>query len=193
MKTLTEVLADVLAIRGVLAAAVVTTDGEPLAGEAADSQLLERMTSTVTGALAAGVALSTLVDAGVSGEPDPTEPSPTEPGSTGAEPPSLAVGDGTGTAWPAFEAASEGDDSYAPGGAAALADGDPEAGGGDAASMGKQLMVIYEDTGPIVFMPLPGGERVAVVALRASQDLGRARFQLRGLMLALATAAVPLG
>lgn len=167
MKSLSDVLGDVLAIRGVLAAAVVTTDGEVLAGQPADSALLERMTDTVTGALAAGVALSTLVanDHADAGDADES-----------------SAGDGTGTEWPAFDA-----------------DGVVEAGGGDPAApsagsrleggaVGRQLMVIYEDTGPIVFTPLQGSERVVVVALGSAQDLGRARFQLRGFTGALATA-----
>lgn len=44
-----------------------------------------------------------------------------------------------------------------------------------------QLMVMYQDGGPILFTPLPGGARLAVVALSSSHDVGRARFQLRGL------------
>ncbi|HET8986235.1 MAG TPA: hypothetical protein VFN03_10790, partial [Trueperaceae bacterium] len=67
------------------------------------------------------------------------------------------------------------------------------AGHGAVPAGGKQLMVIYEDSGPIVLTPLPGGERVAVMALTSAHDLGRARFQLRGLTHALATAEVPLG
>jgi len=170
MKSLTDVLGDVLAIRGVLAAAVVTTDGEVLAGQPAGSALLERMTDTVTGALAAGVALSTLV---ANDHP--------EGGGTGDVDES-SVGDGTGTEWPAFDADGVadglGDDPAAqPGGRRA-----------ESSAVGRQLMVIYEDTGPIVFTPLHESERVVVVALDSPQDLGRARFQLRGFSGALASA-----
>lgn len=169
MKTLTDVLGDVLAIRGVLAAAVVSGDGEVLAGQPAGSALLERMTDTVTGALAAGVALSTLVAREHMDGEDAGESN---------------AGDGTGTEWPAFDA-----DGVAQA-VTARDDGAVErsvqlSGSG---AVGRQLMVIYEDTGPIVFTPLPGSERVVVVALGSAQDLGRARFQLRSLSGALASA-----
>src|SRR5690606_27199947 len=94
MKSLTEVLGDVLAIRGVLAVAVVSSDGDVLAVNAADTALLERMIGTVTGALAAGVALATLVETGAA--PGDGEVSA---GHGAAE-----IGDGTGSAWPAFDA-----------------------------------------------------------------------------------------
>ena len=159
MATLTQVLADVLALRGVLAAAVVSVDGEILAGAASDTALLDRMTGAVTGALAAGEALSGLVTKSLIGAREE------EPGADD----------------------DAGDDGFAGArGTAAVGDSSSQAGG-------RQLMVIYEDSGPIVFTPLPGGERVAVVALNSSHDLGRARYQLRGFTSSLANADVPLG
>ena len=173
MPTLTQALADVLEIRGVLAAAVVSVDGEILAGGASDTALLDRITGAVTGALAAGEALSSLVARGPAG---------------------AHVGD----EWGGDEEddrAPDGLDDGAPGGSSAGGVGGAgrSAVAGGAPVGGKQLMVIYEDSGPIVLTPLPGGERVAVMALRSAHALGRARFQLRGLTRALATADVPLG
>lgn len=162
MPTLTQVLADVLEIKGVLAAAVASVDGEVLAGAASDTALLERISGAVTGALAAGEALSGLVAESLLSQ-------------VGAD----AGGDEDGTHDTGQETGAE------EAGSAATPDGDGR-------SNAKQLMVIYEDSGPIVFTPLPGGERVAVLALGSAHDLGRARFQLRGLTHALATAEVPL-
>lgn len=159
MATLTQVLADVVALRGVLAAAVVSVDGEILAGAAPDTALLDRMTGAVTGALAAGEALAGLVTRSLVGASE--------------------------------EDASA--DDMVNGDRDNLGDDDHDAGASRSHPAGKQLMVIYEDGGPIVFTPLPGGERVAVVALSSSHDLGRARYQLRGFTTALATADVPLG
>lgn len=176
MPTLTQVLADVLEIRGVLAAAVVSVDGEILAGRAADATLLDRMTDAATGAMAASVALSGLMAKSLAGISTDRE----EHDSGGAGSPA-AAGDGV----EAVAAGTGGDVSLA-GGKQSLA------GSKQSLAGSKQLMVIYEDSGPIVFTPLPGGERVAVVALSSAHDLGRARFQLRGLTHALATAEVPL-
>lgn len=161
MPTLTQVLADVLAIRGVLAAAVASVDGEVLAGAASDTALLERISGAVTGALAAGEALSGLVAESLVGK-------------SGAD--QWAEDENASVAAQAVDAATS-----------------PESAAGAGRSSDKQLMVIYEDSGPIVFTPLPGGERVAVLALGSAHDLGRARFQLRGLVQALSTAEVPLG
>ena len=158
MATLTQVLADVLALRGVLAAAVVSVDGEILAGAAPDTALLDRMTGSVTGALAAGEALAGMVTKSLIGTGE--DEAAREEGAVGSE---HDLGD---------EASGVGLSASQP--------------------AGKQLMVIYEDSGPMVFTPLPGGERVAVVALSSSHDLGRARYQLRGFTTALATAEVPL-
>lgn len=160
--TLTQVLADVLEIRGVLAVAVASVDGEILAGGASDAALLGRMTGAVTGALAAGEAFSGLVAKSLTGARADDEWSDPDDEGVGHVP----VGGEAPT---------------------------PVAGGGKPPTGSKQLMVIYEDSGPIVFTPLPGGERVAVMALSSTHDLGRARFQLRGLTDALATAEVPLG
>jgi|SRR5690606_12540373 len=158
MATLTQVLADVLALRGVLAAAVVSVDGEILAGAASDTALLDRMTGAVTGALAAGEALSGLVTKSLIGAREEQREADDDAG----------------------------DDGFAEAHGTALGDSSSHAGG-------RQLMIIYEDSGPIVFTPLPGGERVAVVALNSSHDLGRARYQLRGFTSSLANADVPLG
>lgn len=110
-------LDEMVSVRGVEAAAVVTVDGEFLQGRAADETLLERMVDTVTSALAAGEALAGLMPAA------------------------------------AEETSSQ-----------------------------QHLMVMYQDGGPILFTRLPGGEAVAVVALSSSHDIGRVRFQLRGLL-----------
>src|SRR5690606_40460807 len=110
-------------------------------------------TGAVTGALAAGEALSGLVTKSLIGAREE------EPGADD----------------------DAGDDGFAEAHGTALGDSSSQAGG-------RQLMVIYEDSGPIVFTPLPGGERVAVVALNSSHDLGRARYQLRGFTSSLANA-----
>lgn len=168
MATLTQVLADVLDIRGVLAAAVVSVDGEMLAGGAADTALLDRISGAVTGALAAGEALSglmakSLVDGVVADGGSRAD--------VGAGADAAVAGELDATTAPAADAVASRGTGYG----------------------SKHLMVIYEDSGPIVFEPLPGGERIAVMALGSAHDLGRARFQLRGLTQALSTAEVPLG
>ena len=138
-----DLLAGLVAIRGVMAAALVGVDGEYLGGEANDEGLLERMVGTVTSALAAGEAMAGLLNS----------PAPNE------------VLDGVA-----------GDESGPTEPAAAAPEHDAQQ---------RHLMVMYQDGGPILFTPLPDGERVAVVALSSSHDIGRARFQLRSLTNAL--------
>src|SRR5690606_20187054 len=149
MPTLTEVLADVLEIRGVLAAAVVNVDGEILAGGASDTTLLDRITGAVTGALAAGEALSSLVAKSLSDphaeddwrDHDEDGPGPVEhdgEAPDGARDDPAAAGSGP---------ASSGR------GAASAGSGTASAGHGAVPANGKQLMVIYEDSGPIVLTP----------------------------------------
>ena len=159
-------LSGLLAVRGVLAAAVVGVDGEFLSGEATDKALLDRMVGTVTSALAAGEALAGLLDrpveaaSGTSDEAEEARPREVAP-SAGPEAAAqvTAEGDEAGLQW---------------------VDEQPSAG---VATGGRQhqLMVMYQDGGPILFTPLPGGTRLAVVALSSSHDIGRARFQLRSL------------
>lgn len=139
-------LTELMAVRGVEAAALVGVDGDFLGGESSDEGLLERMLSTLTSALAAGEALADLFDGPVATHAGP------------------ASADGSVESVDAVTGAGEATDS-AP---------DHDAGQ-------RQLMVMYQDGGPILFTPLPDGRRVAVVALSSSHDIGRARFQLRGL------------
>lgn len=139
-------LAKLLAVKGVEAAALVSTAGELLAGEAKDPAAIERLVSLQTAALAAGQALGELI------------------------PPAAATPS-------AADAVEE-----APGGRAEA----PQA-----ASDKGLLMVIYTE-GPVLFAPLPDGESVCVVALTSPQDVGRARFALRGLLPALTAAAGPV-
>jgi len=135
-------LKELMAVRGVRAAALVGVDGDFLSGEASDEGLLERMVSTLTSALAAGEALAGLM------------------------------------ARPATARPTHGADASADEGPA---DEEETAAASEHDAGQRQLMVMYQDGGPILFTPLPGGERVAVVALSSSHDIGRARFELRGL------------
>ncbi|MBW7915730.1 MAG: roadblock/LC7 domain-containing protein [Trueperaceae bacterium] len=52
----------------------------------------------------------------------------------------------------------------------------PDDGGGPRP---KQVMVNL-DTGPLLFVPLSGSDRVVVVAVRDDADLGRARLAVKG-------------
>lgn len=149
---------DLLAVRGVLAAAVVGVDGEFLSGEAADKSLLDRMVGTVTSALAAGEALAGLLEEPVATGLDATQ-----------EADGAAAGDPT-----------DGSLDAHPELGTPVASVDSQQANG-AAGQQRQLMVMYQDGGPILFTPLPGGTRLAVVALSSSHDIGRARFQLRTL------------
>lgn len=60
---LNPLLDEMLTVRGATAAAVVTTDGEVVAGRSVDRALLERTVDIITSALAAGLALGELLDA----------------------------------------------------------------------------------------------------------------------------------
>ncbi len=53
----------------------------------------------------------------------------------------------------------------------------------------RQLMLMFEE-GPILLTPLPGTERVMVLALESERDLGRARLALRGNLRRLAQAVL---
>lgn len=191
---------DLLAVRGVLAAAVVGVDGEFLSGEAADKSLLDRMVGTVTSALAAGEALAGLLEEPVATGLDATQEAdgaaagdPTD-GSLDAHPelgtPVASVNDredgadspGRDDEQPAAGAdgSHAGDAGLGAAPTAAVSSADPQQTNG-AAGRQRQLMVMYQDGGPILFTPLPGGTRLAVVALSSSHDIGRARFQLRTL------------
>jgi len=55
-------LSELLAVRGVSAAALAGVDGEMLAGHAKDRAMLERVVGIITSALAAGTALGELFD-----------------------------------------------------------------------------------------------------------------------------------
>lgn len=142
MSDVTSLLPGLMAVRGVVAAALVGVDGEYLSAEASDERLLERMVGTVTSAMAAGEALAGLLD---------------KPKAVRAAP-----------------AADQPGDDAASGAAGSLREPEQD-------HSKRQLMVMYQDGGPILFTPLPGGEHVAVVALSSSHDIGRARFQLRAL------------
>lgn len=189
---------DLLAVRGVLAAAVVGVDGEFLSGEAADKTLLERMVGTVTSALAAGEALAGLLegpgeaDSGATVADGASAGDPTD-GSLDAHPelgtPVASVDDpedGADSPGPDDQLAAVADGLHAgdterdTAPAAALSSAGLQQANG-AAGKQRQLMVMYQDGGPILFTPLPGGTRIAVVALSSSHDIGRARFQLRTL------------
>lgn len=141
--TLQSHLARLLAVKGVSAAALVSTSGELIAGEADDPAMIDRLVGLQTSALAAGQALGELIP--------PLQKSLAE---------LEAEGDAVTTDAPSA----------------------PERG---------QLMAIYQD-GPVLFAPLPDGESVCVVALVSPQDVGRARFALRSLLPALATAERPV-
>jgi len=127
-------------VRGVVAAAVVTVDGEVVAAAGEGAALLERMQRTVTSALAAGEAFSSLLDA---------------------------------LRGPAEGAAAEGEaDEAAASGEAPPAAPDPAE---------SHLTVLYQDVQPLLVEPLPGGDRLLVVAVGSAGDIGRARFHLRQL------------
>lgn len=152
-------LSTLLAIRGVEAAAIVGIDGEYLQGTAADELLLERMVGTVTSALAAGEALAGLLR------------SPEGQSASGAAAHTSGAKAGAGEV---IEGGAEPVSVPGPEGSATV-----EAGAEGYRAAQHQLMVMYQDGGPILFTPLVGGERLAVVALRTSHDIGRVRFQLR--------------
>ncbi|HZW27959.1 MAG TPA: hypothetical protein VFF08_05870 [Trueperaceae bacterium] len=43
------------------------------------------------------------------------------------------------------------------------------------------LTVLYQDVNPLLFEPLPGGDRLLVLAVESAADIGRARFHLKRL------------
>jgi predicted regulator of Ras-like GTPase activity (Roadblock/LC7/MglB family) len=45
----------------------------------------------------------------------------------------------------------------------------------------SHLTVLYQDVQPLLFEPLAGGDKLLVVAVESSADIGRARFHLRRL------------
>lgn len=140
--TLEDHLEKLLAVKGVTAAAIVSSGGDLLAGKAADPAVIDRLVMLQTAALAAGKALGELIP-----------------------PPKRAAGD-------------EAVDDYAER-------------TGDEPAHGGQLMAIYPE-GPVLFVPLPDVDSMCVVALASPQDVGRARFALRGLVATLAEAARPV-
>ncbi|MBX3145034.1 MAG: hypothetical protein KF813_14845 [Trueperaceae bacterium] len=133
--TVEEQLEKLLAVKGVTAAAIVSSGGELVAGRAADPAVIDRLVMLQTAALAAGKALGELIP-------------------------------------PAKRAADEDAD---------LADLSPQ----EERPSGGQLMAIYPE-GPVLFVPLPAVDGMCVVALSSPQDVGRARFALRGLVPTLA-------
>ena len=161
-------LSELLAVRGVRAAALVGVDGEFLSGDSSDKLLLDRMVGTVTSALAAGEALGSLLED--SADVDLDAGASSEDG--GAEPDTGALNSDAVSEPEATDDLVEDDVPQASG----LR---PRAAGEE--SRQPQLMVMYQDGGPILFTPLPGGTKLAVVALSSSHDIGRARFQLRAL------------
>ncbi|HLV12736.1 MAG TPA: hypothetical protein VKY42_09830 [Trueperaceae bacterium] len=148
---------DARSVRGVMAAAVLSVDGEVVAAAGEDASLLEHMQQTATSALAAAEAFAALLDVG-GGE------------AAAGESESAAAAPG------ADEDGAEGD------GAADAAETKPSEaqGGGE-----THLTVIYQGGHPLLFEPLSGGERVVVVAVETHVDIGRARFQLRRLAASL--------
>ncbi len=70
---LNPLLDEMLTVRGATAAAVVTSDGEVLAGRSVDRALLERTVDIITSALAAGQALGELLDGQGFGDEDALE------------------------------------------------------------------------------------------------------------------------
>ncbi len=140
--TLENHLEKLLAVKGVTAAAIVSSGGDLLAGKAADPAVIDRLVMLQTAALAAGKALGELIP-----------------------PPKRAAGD-------------------------EVADDSAER-TGDEPAHGGQLMAIYPE-GPVLFVPLPDVDSMCVVALASPQDVGRARFALRGLVATLAEAARPV-
>lgn len=143
--TLENRLEKLLAVKGVTAAAIVSSGGDLLAGKAADPAVIDRLVMLQTAALAAGKALGELI------------------------PPPKRAGDEP-------------------------ADGSAEQAADQAAERrvhGGQLMAIYPE-GPVLFVPLPDVDSMCVVALASPQDVGRARFALRGLVATLAEAARPV-
>lgn len=160
--TLEEHLAKLLAVKGVTAAAIVSSGGDLLAGKAADPAAIDRLVTLQTAALAAGRALGELIP-----------------------PPKRAVGEGAA----GVEGVAEGQVADE----GATADGASGEGPTAAAEsrQGGQLMAIYPE-GPVLFVPLPAADSMCVVALASPQDVGRARFAMRGLAAALAEAARPV-
>lgn len=158
-----DLLDQLVAVRGVEAAAIVGVNGEFLQGKAFDDSLLERMVSTVTSAMAAGEALAGLLEPAVALSSAVARDA--EHGDAGGDAPAPVAGQ------LAAGATDDGD-------AAGVAEVN------DANSAPHQLMVMYQDGGPILFTPLATGECVAVVALGSSHDIGRVRFRLRGLVAA---------
>lgn len=56
-----------------------------------------------------------------------------------------------------------------------------------------ELVTLIFGEGPILLRPLPGSQRVLVLALASEQDLGRARLMLRGALGRLAEATLGAG
>jgi len=63
-----------------------------------------------------------------------------------------------------------------------------EADASEAGTSLEQVTLMFGE-GPILLSPLPGGERVMVLAVESEHDLGRARLALRGNLRRLAQAA----
>lgn len=163
-------LEKLLAVKGVTAAAIVSSSGELLAGKAADPAVIDRLVMLQTAALAAGRALGELIP-----PPKPAVGEDPADGTSGGS----AAGDGSSGEGTSGDATPRGEASAGLGRAA------------EESPQGGQLMAIYPE-GPVLFVPLPAAASMCVVALASPQDVGRARFALRGLAAALAEAARPV-